>query len=81
MRRTDALIEANRRFQLRLQLRVINDVVVRQRLLDHRQTELIQLLQQTGIGKPIDCALTGVLRGRLVPAGEVSVMPQPPRST
>ncbi len=42
VRRPDALVQADRRRELRLQLRVVDDVVVRQRLLDHHQVELIQ---------------------------------------
>ena len=49
MRRTDALIEADRRLQLRLQRGVVDDVVVRQRLLDHHQVEIVELLQSRRI--------------------------------
>ena len=34
-------------------LRVIDDVVVRQRLLDHHQVELVQLLQTVGVGQRV----------------------------
>jgi len=44
--RMDALVQTDRRAQLCLQPRVIDDVVVRQRLLDHHQLELIQRLQR-----------------------------------
>ena len=36
-----------------LQLRVIDDVVVRQRLLDHHQVELVQLLQMVDVGERV----------------------------
>ena len=42
----DAFVEADRRANLRLQCRVIDQVVVRQRLLDHRQVQLIDLAEQ-----------------------------------
>ena len=45
MRGADAFVQADGRLQLRLQLGVIDDVVVRQRLLDHHQVELVELLQ------------------------------------
>ena len=45
VRRSDALIETDGRLQLALQLGVIDDVVVAQRLLDHHQIEFVQSLQ------------------------------------
>ena len=53
MRRTDTLIQADRRVQLCLQSRMIDDVVMRQRLLNHHQIELIQLLQPVCIGQRV----------------------------
>ena len=44
MRRADAFIETDRRVELRLQLGVIDDVVMRERLLDHHQIEFVKLL-------------------------------------
>jgi hypothetical protein len=46
VRGANAFIETDRRFKLRLQHGVVDDVVVRQRLLDHHQVELVELLQQ-----------------------------------
>ena len=45
MRRADAFIETDRRLQLCLQLRMIDDVVVLERLLDHHQMKIVELLQ------------------------------------
>ena len=45
MRRADAFVETDRRFELGLQLGVIDDLVVRQRLLDHHQIEFVQAFQ------------------------------------
>ena len=53
MRGADAFIQANRRLQLRLQNGVIDDVVVRERLLNHHQIEIVQLLQMIDIGQRI----------------------------
>ena len=39
--------------ELRLQRGVIDDVVVRQRLLDHHQVEVVELLQMVGVGQRV----------------------------
>ena len=49
----DAFVEADRRADLRLQRRVIDQIVVRQRLLDHRQVELVDLAEQRHVVEPI----------------------------
>ena len=38
---------------LRLQLGVVDDVVVGQRLLDHHQVEIVQLAQVIGVGQGV----------------------------
>src|SRR5579862_8682651 len=38
-------IKTNRRIELRLQRRMIDDLVMRQRLLDHHQMEFVQLFE------------------------------------
>ena len=38
---------------LRLQLRVVDDVVVRQRLLDHHQVVIVELAQVVGVGQGV----------------------------
>ncbi len=49
VRRPDAFVQTNRRIERALQNRVIDDVVVRKRLLNHHQIELVQLLQMIDI--------------------------------
>jgi hypothetical protein len=44
--RVNTLIQADRRFKFTLKLGVVDDVVVRQGLLDHEQVELIQITQR-----------------------------------
>ena len=48
--RFDALIQTNARFKLRLELAVLIDIVMAERLLDHEQVEGIQLLQMRRVG-------------------------------
>src|SRR5689334_5748008 len=50
-RRTDRLVQTNRRLNLTLQHRVIEDVVVCQWLLQHHQIELIELLKERRVGE------------------------------
>ena len=44
--RVDALVEADRRLQLRLQSSVVNDVVVGQGLFDHHQVQIVERAQR-----------------------------------
>ncbi len=54
MRGADALVEADGRLQLSAcKLGVIDDVVVRQRLLDHHQVEIVELLQTRRVGQRV----------------------------
>ena len=53
MRRANAFVQADGRLQLRLQLGVIDDVVVAERLLDHHQVELVELFQPRRIGQRV----------------------------
>ena len=52
--RLDALVQADARLQALLQKAVLVDVIVRKRLLNHQQIELIQLRQMLGI---CDCVI------------------------
>jgi hypothetical protein len=49
MRAADAFVETDRRFEFRLQLCVIDNFVMRQRLLDHHEVELVKFLQAIDI--------------------------------
>ena len=51
--RADRFVQANRGFEQGLQLGVVDDVVVRQRLLDHHQVEFVQLSEVLGVGQGI----------------------------
>src|SRR5579883_2900774 len=51
--RVDALVEAYRRLQLALQGRVVDDVVVGERLLYEQQPEVIHILEDSGVLQPI----------------------------
>ena len=53
VRGANTLVEANGGLQLGLQLRVVDDVVVRQRLFDHHQVVVVQLAQMVDIGKRV----------------------------
>src|SRR5438270_9935928 len=52
--RMDALVEADRRFELGLQPGVIDDVVVGERLLDHHQVEVIHRLQRLDMARIVE---------------------------
>src|ERR1035441_1529432 len=45
MRATDAFVQADGSIETSLQFRVIDDLVVSQRLLDHHEVELVEMLQ------------------------------------
>ena len=47
------LVQADGRVQLGLQHRVIDDVVVGQRLLDHHQVKLVELLEARRVGQRV----------------------------
>ena len=49
----DTLIQADWRFERSLQFSMIDDVIVRKRLLDHHQMELVQLLEMLAIGEAV----------------------------
>ena len=53
VRGADALVQADGGLQLRLQYGVIDDVVVRERLLDHHQVEIVELAQVVDIGERV----------------------------
>ncbi len=49
--RLDRLVQTNRSLNLSLQRRVIEDVVVGQRLFQHHEVKLVQLLEQRHVGE------------------------------
>jgi len=49
----DGLVEADRRFELLLQLRVIVDIVPAERLLDHDEVEGVERFQVRGVFQAI----------------------------
>ena len=49
MRRADALVQADGRLQFPLQLGVVDDVVVGQRLLDHHEIKIVEPLEMIGV--------------------------------
>src|SRR4029077_19022765 len=51
--RMNRLIQTNRRRDLLLQLSMIEDIVMSQRLLDHHQVKLIQLLEERDVGERV----------------------------
>lgn len=73
--RQDAFVQAYRRRELRLQFRVIDDIVVVQRLLDQEQTELIEFAQPWGVVEPIHgIAVRLQHQLRVVPANQCEVL-------
>src|SRR5580704_12129308 len=53
VRAPDAFIQADGGFKLGLQLRVIDNLVVSERLLDHHQSEFVQTLEQRGVAQRV----------------------------
>src|SRR5258708_27024605 len=53
MHGANAFVEADGGLKLRLERRVIEDIVMRQGLLDHHQVEFVQALQVIGVGQRV----------------------------
>src|SRR5574340_382546 len=53
VRRADAFVEADERLQMFLQFGMVDDVVMAERLLDHHEVELVQLLQVVDVGQGV----------------------------
>src|SRR5260370_15293292 len=49
--RADAFVQADGRVELGLERRLVDDFVVRQRLLDHHKVQLVESLQPIGIAE------------------------------
>jgi len=53
VRAANGFVQADGRLQARLQLGVVDDVVVRERLLDHHQVKIVQPAQMVGVGERV----------------------------
>src|SRR5262249_21222458 len=71
VRGADAFIEADRGFQLRLKRGVVDDLVMRKRLFDHHQIEVVELFELSDVGERVG----GVRIGHQLDRGET--LPDP----
>jgi hypothetical protein len=53
VRGADAFVQADGGLELGLQLGVVDDVVVAERLLDHHQVEIVELSKMSGVGQGV----------------------------